>query len=240
MTTTFDAGDFARGWLSVALASSNDEARPQLYRTVLVELYPEGVRLVATDSYMLLTSFVPAINRYDDTEPGVDEKPVATAIAIDMHGRAKGFLGHMLKLEAAAAKQELAPPELRMSLGIVDSDDDQSAFEGFEVRWLVLEHPDNERLRLQSYEGTFPTWQTLTETFKGKSTKAVALNPDLVGRLCKLGKLHGNRPLVWEFGGANKAARVSIEDATPRVDGLVMPLHNPATDETPNPDGTAA
>ena len=43
-------------------------------------------------------------------------------------------------------------------------------------------------------------------------TDAIALNPDLVARLVKLGKLHGS-PLLWRFGGRDKAA---VEDDEPR------------------------
>lgn len=54
-STRYSGHTLARAWLSVALASSKDTGRPQLDRTVLVEQYREGLRLVATDSHVLPT-----------------------------------------------------------------------------------------------------------------------------------------------------------------------------------------
>lgn len=57
-TFKFDARTLALGWLATSLASSNDDDRPALYRTVHVECFSTGMRLLATDSYMLLRSWI--------------------------------------------------------------------------------------------------------------------------------------------------------------------------------------
>jgi hypothetical protein len=48
---TFDAPSFARAWLAVSVAKSNDDYRPLLTAVCLSE-YPDGIALAATDSYM--------------------------------------------------------------------------------------------------------------------------------------------------------------------------------------------
>lgn len=228
MSQMFDAATLARGWLSVAIASADDRDRPALRRTVYIELYPEGVRLTATDSYVLLTTFVPNLGHegFDVDVPDIDEAPVHVAVAIDEHGRGRGLLGHLLGLAGAADKKDAPMPEVRLSLGVMEAADDEArpTFDGFAVPWVVLEHPDHERVKLRTYEGDFPTYRGLIAQHKRKRTDVVALNPDIIGRLAKLGKYHPYAPLEWCFGGADKVAALRIGDHHPMISGLVMPV----------------
>lgn len=228
----FDARDLARGWLSVALASADDDERPALHRTVSIESYPTGVRLTATDSYILLSSWVHAIDHAGEPEPGPDESPAITGVAIDLHGRGKGFLSHVWKL----ARDEDAPlVEVRLSLGVTELDDpNRPTLDGIEAEYVVLEHPDNERIKLRAYEGEYPQWRKVVASFTEKRTSAVALNPEMIGRLAKLGKLHPGCPLLWHFGGENRAARLEIQ-SEPYVSGLVMPVRWDFVSDRPDP-----
>lgn len=216
---------FARAFLGVALASGTDQLRPQLCRTVHVEEHHEGLRLIATDATVLLRTWVPSLSAADsdpDSEPGPDEAPIATATLIDPHGRAKGLAGHVLKV---GTDDDADPIDLRVRLGVTDTDHDQATLDGLEAEFVVLELPDEERLRLPVYDGRFPEWRKLTGGFRAQSTDAVALNPQLVGRLAKLGRLFPGQPLVWRFGGRDAAAHVAIEHPDgPRVEGLAMPV----------------
>lgn len=240
----FDARHLARGWLSVAIASGTVGAQPALWRTVAIESFPEGVRLVATDSYMLLTAWVPNIDHDLAPEPELDEAPMAVAVAIDPNGRAKGLLSHLLHL-ASAKDAELV--EVKLALGIVvDADGPSSTFEGMEARWVIIEQVDHERLKLPVYDGAYPTWRALHVHFEPEKTEAVGLSTSIVGRLAKLGRWWPECPLVWHFGGELKAAAVSVHGAENAVTGLVMPVrwnldHNrpqadvDAEEETPDP-----
>jgi hypothetical protein len=101
VSLTFDAALLARAWLSVALASGNDDKLPVLYRTVAVEEFDHGARLVATDGYVLLRCWVPATESDLAEEPGLDVAPDRTVVAFDPHGRAKGLLAFLLKQSKA-------------------------------------------------------------------------------------------------------------------------------------------
>jgi hypothetical protein len=84
-------------------------------------------------------------------------------------------------------------------------------------------------VRLETYlGGDYPSWRELTFGFKPVSTKAIALNPKVIARLAKLGKLHGSLPLVWRFHGPDKPALVDVgveeHPVLPRVFGAVMPV----------------
>jgi hypothetical protein len=226
----FDARHLARGWLSVALAASNDAERPALFRTVAVESFPEGVRLVATDSYVLLTAWVPCLDDDLAPEPEVDESPMVTAVVMDPHGRARGLLGHLLGVANKNRRDadmeddgEVVP--VKLSLGVVTNADKAApTFEGLEAKYAAIEHPDHERLKLRTYEGSFPNWRALFVHHEATSTDAIALNPEVIGRLAKLGKLWPGCPLVWHFGGELGAAAVHVARAENPVAGLVMPV----------------
>lgn len=237
--TKFDGGLLARGWLSVALASGSDKDRAALDRTVLIESYPTGVRLVATDSYMLLRTWVPNRDHPSAAEPEPDESPWATAVAMDPHGRAKGFLAHLLVLSAKAA-DSVVPSivEAHLQLGVRDliADEDRETFDGMDPEWITLEHRDHDRLKLQAFEGAYPAWQALGAGFRPKRTTEVALHPDRLGQLAKLDKWHGGA-IGWTFAGENRIAQVEVLQSFPKVRGLVMPCRwNVDTDEPWTPD----
>lgn len=235
--TVYDAATLARGWLSVAVASGKDTARPALDRTVSIEAYPEGLRLVATDSYVLLHAWIPAFGYELEPEPEIDEAPYATCVAMDPHGRARGFLAHVLKL-AIATPDDGPPIEVRVSLGVVEQSDQDAepSFAGMEATYVVLELPDEERLKLGTYEGDFPAWRRVLPGFAPHQTSTIALNPEIVGRLAKLGKLNGNRPLRWTFGGAGQMALVEVLESEPLVTGAVMPVRWDFDRNAPRPD----
>lgn len=235
--TVFDARTLGRGWLSVAVASAADRDLPAIGRTVLIEAFPEGVRLVATDRYVLLRSWIPNAEHGFDPEPELDEAPYATAVAIDPDGRAKGFLSYAMKLAKDAAVGDDDFFEVRMNLGVVDEveDKDRPAFAGMEVRYVVLEVPDVERVKLRTYEGSFPDWRRLLDGFKPVSTKTIALSPEILGRLAKLGAVQGDRPLGWTFGGSAKMARLVVLESDPHVEGVVMPVRWDVVNNRPAP-----
>lgn len=230
----FNASELARGWLSVALASAKDEDRPALDRTISIEAFAEGVRIIATDSYVLLKAWVPAINRGFDTEPSLDEAPFADAVAMDPHGRARNLLAHVLALASADG----APPiEMRLTLGVQDVEGDARSFEGLEASYVVVEHVDHERLLLRAYEGEYPAWRKIASQFAGKkTTEAIALNTEILGRLAKLSKWHGSRPLLWRFGGPDRMATLEVGGSDPHIEGLVMPVRWDFERDIPMPD----
>lgn len=240
----FDARHLARAWLSVALASGTKDSLPAMARTVHIEEDRHGVRLVATDSYVLLTSWVPASDSELEDEPGIDQVPLVTATAIDPHGRAKGFMAHALRLAVRAAKDNLDPVHLRLRLKVpgVQGDDRPQGLPGMEAHTVTVEQPDVERLILDSYEGVWPNWRTVLGSHRPIEAKVLALNPELVGRVSKVGDIHPASQLGLTFGGDNRPVKVQVLYAEPAVDGLVMPCRwdfstdGPWVDQTPDED----
>lgn len=225
--TLFDARALARGWLSVALATRKDDDRPALDRTILIEEFDHGVRLTATDSYVLLYTWVPNVEGDLETPASFDEAPRTVAVAQDHDGRGKGFLGYALSLAIAAEKADIGETvsvDLRLLETDAEPSDGALGFEGMEARFVVLELLDREKVQLPTFEGPYPEWRRVVAGFKPKTTTEIGLNPEIVGRVAKLGKLHADTPLVWTFGGKDAMARLDLPRSDPRIEGVVMPV----------------
>lgn len=218
----YDARELGRGWLSVAIAASKDKLNPALSRTVSIERFPEGVRLVATDSYILLHTWVSDVDHPDAPAPDFDEAPYARAVAIDPHGRGKGFLAHALAM-ANADEDDLV--EIDMGLGVVDTEEDDGlTLGGMSARWVILDWPDHERVKLPVYEGEYVNWRPIVLGFQAVTTTAMALSRDIIARLAKLAGVNGEKPIVWHFGGEEKMARLHVHESEPFVEGVCMPV----------------
>lgn len=213
----FDAERLARGWLSTALAVSGDDARPAL-TGVHVEFFHGGVRLVATDSYMLLRTWVA---RGDAPEPDLDEAPLHTATALDPYGRGVGLMRHMLALATA---KDAPPYDIVIRVGDDPREVDDPTLGGMEPQYLIVDVPDQEILTLPLFEGPWQSWRALWASFSAEQTSEISFNPELiVARIGKLGKLHKEGVVRWEFGGPVRPARIELSPSEPRVTGLVMP-----------------
>lgn len=225
MNYTFEATALARAWLSVALgASTNAKDPPFIYRAVAIEAFDTGVRLVATDRSMVLTSWVPAIDLdvARSLPPTFDEAPKETIIAMDTGARAAGLLGYALELGADEERAE--PLQLGLSVGPAPEPETGAlAMPGMDRDTLGLEVPGREMVRIDLYEGDWPDWRPLLYRFAAKRTTGIALAPAMMGRLAKLKAWQPETPLVCEFGGSNKPIRVRIGDALFGVDGVVLP-----------------
>lgn len=221
----FDARYIARGWLTVALASAGDRQLSALNRTVHVEQHAHGVRLVATDSYVLLHCWVPDVEHDLSDQPDLDEAPISFGTAMDPHGRAKGFLAHALKLALAAEKAGGDDIDVRLRLNVAGAADKPApGLPGLEALSVVIEMPDVERVVLTSYEGKYPGWRSALGDMRPVDTRLLALNPEILGRLCKVSRFHPQALLGWTFGGESRATRVEILQSEPPAEGLVMPV----------------
>lgn len=238
----FYPSTLAKGWRCVAIATSKDQQRPIL-TGVYVEEYRTGLRLAAVDGYMLLTTWIPnaEAERSFDPEPPLDEVPLRTAIVLDPHGRGKGLLAHAQKL---AANDEIF--EIRVDLGVkIVEDEDRPGFAGMEPTWCVIEVTDRERVRLQLCEGEFPNWRTLTQGLTPLESLRIALGPDMLERVAKLGSIQKETRIGLTFTGEDKPAIFELIDSYPFVSGIVMPYrwdvdtNEPATPNRPDDAATA-
>jgi hypothetical protein len=235
----FDAPPLARAWQSVALASGNDKTLPSLHRTVAIEEYVHGIRLVATDRFMLLTAWVPNIDTDTDTEPLLEEAPDRTVTAADVDHRGKSLLAYVVQLEkrASLASEPFNDLEcevvfdVRLPAGHTGTD---ATLEGMEPTFTVFSVPDVEKVYLPVVEATYPDWRTLLDGFVSEKTDTIGL---ALERLTRLGKLATWNPghLAWKFGGSERAAYVDLPMSDPHVTGIVMPVRWVTDQDPPEP-----
>ena len=101
----------ARAWQASLFAAADDEARPIIHRSVLIEIYDDhGVRLVSTDSYVLAHIWVPLDKLGDNLEPEVAELPDSSVVVSDADKRGLGLLQYMRKLYRKEEDETAIPP----------------------------------------------------------------------------------------------------------------------------------
>lgn len=227
----FEAPVFAKAWLSVALASGTDKDLVTLHKTVAIEVHERGVRLLATDRFMLLTAWVPDLDSPDDSAPDVADAPLRTVVAADTDGRGKSLLNYALTLWRRTLDSDGAPPQGAESEVNVEFDQRMpgdaavGTFAGMESRYVVLDVPDTERVWLEVVEAVYPDWRPLIHEHTAETTKVIYLHPERLGRLGQISK-YVTGPIAWTFGGPERAALVRAGEADAdgfEVDGVVMP-----------------
>lgn len=222
----FDAPTLARAWLSVAQASSADKDLPTLNKTVAIEEYLHGVRLVSTDRFVLLTAWVPNIDTDTDAEPALDEAPDRTVIAADVDGRCRNLLGYVLSLANRDEHYQYEDLELRISFDVrlpAGSSGDAETLEGMEPIYTVFDVPDTEKVWVPVMQADYPSWRTIIHGFMSEMTDKISFNPELVERVTKVRRWSDGH-LYWSFGGPDRAAMVDYRDSDPHVSGVVMPV----------------
>jgi hypothetical protein len=220
----FDAPTFARAWLSVRQATATKDDAAVLAKTVAIEEYDNGVRLVSTDRFMLLTAWVSDLD-HDADEPTLAEAPIRTVIAYDGDGRGKSLLGYVLTLarRMEADKLPLGALQIGVEFDIhLAPDDEQESFEGMDPSYVLLDVPDTERVHLRIMAEAYPDWRPLTHKFSAQPTTALSLSPDIIARTADVSR-YSNGPLTVTFGGQEHAIAVDFPESEPHVTGFMMP-----------------
>jgi len=238
----FDAPTLAHAWLAVAQASGTDKDHAPLFRTIAVEDYVHGVRLVATDRWVLLTAWVPELASTRPAAPKVYELPERTVVAQDPMGRGRGMLGYLLSLAARIDPDEYVEGQVEVEINfdvrIPAGKGVPETLEGMEPTYTVLNSPDVERVYLPVVETAYPDWRMLIEdNFTPKKIGGIGYSPEVIERLVKARK-HARGALVFQFGGVDHASRIEFKDSDPYVHGVIMPMR---MEEAGDPDcGTCA
>lgn len=226
----FNACTFARSWASVALAQSDDKGRPALYRTTLIESFPTGIRIIATDSYLLLKAWVPSIAWTDSPEPGIDEIPEETAICRDVDHRVLGLMKYALKLSASDGSDTKL--RIKMGVGQLPAMPGQLAGMIEETCWFQFDEMYDERIEAPQFEGAFPEWRNIWFGHAWQQTGLVTFGAAGILRLGKLSSLWGQAALEFQLGGRTGVAKVIIQAPNVNVSGLAMPYRSDAVDHS--------
>lgn len=214
------AAHLAAAWLNVYQAAGQNEDQPALYRSVCVEIIDAStVRLVATDSYIVLTSAV----REGMATVTPDEAAVETIVAIDEDQRAQSLFKFVAK--DAKAKQDV-DAGVRLSVGSIESDDAPTLMPSLARRGLSIEY-GAERLVLPINEVPFPDWRPMLVGREPCATETVSWSPWVISRLASMRSSWdaeiASGVITVEHAGPLGAAAVTVA-VWPEVTGLVMPV----------------
>jgi len=222
---TLPGRQFATAWLNVSLASGADDGAPALFRTVYVEMFDDAVQLVATDTFLLLTSAV-AVDDDTDLLPELDEAPELAATAIDYDGRMRALMTWLHKDAVRAEKNDHPGPEVTLTVKTAEPDPMAPATLGTEVdRKVLVVQTLRERLTLDIYEGSFPHWRNV---FKDRPKTGVAV-PAIsfsAENLARLGKTKDavSQALEMTFAGDPMKPVGLLVRCDPVLQGVVIPV----------------
>jgi hypothetical protein len=227
----FNAWSLSRAWVSVALAQSANDARPALYRSTLIEMFDDGIRLVSTDGYVLLKAWVADIDADADSEPGIDVLPDDVAICSDRDHRVLGLMKYIQSITKADGSD--SPVEVEMGLGTEAANGNQSTLEGMaqSTVFFHLTEQYDERIESPIFEGVFPNWRPLWANHRWQPTSVIGFGANGILRLGRLSALWDKAAIEFELGGTVGVAKIKIIAPDVFVSGLVMPVTTPDRDD---------
>lgn len=216
---TLPARPLAAAWSNVFLATGDDDHQPAFHKTMLVEVHGPGeIRLVATDTRLLLQSWVSA-DEVPDPGFGVRPEPDCVLLVADLEGLGKTFMGHVLKATQADGEDQWR--EVTLRLGSLEDPSRPTLMPELDRQGLTL-ITDDLRVQLPVLEHPFPSWWALWPTDERRAPAGrCAYNPDLLARFSKFKDSFGK--LFLSFSTALGPTLVEV-DATPPVTGLLMPI----------------
>ena len=222
LRTEVPAHTFSKAWQIASIASSDDKLFTALYRTINVEVFAnQGLRLVATDSFMLARVFVP-FDMWDPNEPDADELPDETFIVGDRDGRGLGLLRYVEKQIRIMRRREDDPDiEGALSVSVVRVESNEQTFDGMESRGLRLEWPGREVVVCPLVDDvTFPEWRKIGVQGEPLPTDELTFSPSILRRLGKMGNVYPGKVVKWTFNGAVGVVRFTLGEAQ----GMLMPV----------------
>lgn len=231
----FDAPTLAHAWLAVSAAAGSERDLPLTYKTVAIEEFTHGVRLISTDRWMLLTAWVPELGE-DAVEPDISELPERTVIAADLDGRARSMLGYLLSLANRIGEDDyvegMVEVEIKFDVRVPAGQGVPATLDGMEPTFCVLDSKDVERVYLPVHEGMrWVDWRRVFDGFTAKKTTSINFDASHLDRLGKIRK-HAPGPIVWTFGGPTSAALLRYSHSDPQVHGLLVPAPTSLDAET--------
>lgn len=234
----FNAWNLARSWASVALAQSEDDGRPVLYRTTLIETFSTGIRLLSTDTFVLLKAWVPNVDHPDSLEPLVEELPDDVAICRDLDHRVLGLMKYVQKITKDDGLD--TPVTMEFDVGAPSEEAQRNSLEGLAastVHFRIVEKYD-ESIETPIFEGVFPNWRPLWNGHKWAPAGQIGFGANGILRLGNLSKLWDKAVIQFELGGQVGVAKIRIEGPSDvNVTGLVMPTGRPDADTPPSDEG---
>ena len=228
------ARETAVSWLAVCLAVSDDDARPALYRRVLVDVHSYGIALAATDSYWMCRSFVPFDGDHGSwAPPTLDEIPVESFTIADTEYRVRDLMRYV---ERITRPKKGEADTFRSTFPLVVSrtteyDPDVPTLDpSLSAPQVVVEIPGEERIIARESEVGYPSLASLAR-FQPATAQRLLFNPRLISRASAAVARVGSTSMKIE-PTEHGAVAFTAADTDRHLHGVLMPLRDP-DDEVP-------
>lgn len=223
----FDAPLLARAWLAVAIAAGSDKDDPQTYKTIVIEEHTTGVRLVATDRWLVLTAWVPDLEHLygsGSREPHIATLPDARVVVADVDGRGRSMLGHLLALAARIPEASYTPGDVEVGLDLnvraAAAPGAQEGFEGMDPLHVRLRSPDVETVYVPTLDMAAVDWRSAIDQHTPAPTSEVQYHPELLDRIGKV-RRHAEGPVRLTLGKTSPT-RLVFPKSDPEVWGVFI------------------
>lgn len=227
---TLPANAAAIAWLNCFSASSKNDARPKLYRTMAIEIFRtlshRGVQFVGCDGHVLFRTFV--AEREDDANtkhedrldlsPFPEGEPLHKLVVYDSEGFGLAFFRTLLTVTNS---EENALQTLTLSTSLIDKEEEPSLGMGLCAGRITLV-ACGQRIDLKLYDGHYPNWRALDlgiDSFE--RVDELRVGPRL---LSLVGKLKAINSVDFAFRGQEKAIDFKANGILTNVWGLIMPM----------------
>lgn len=217
-TLTLPAPWIANSWIPVWCATGQDDNRPVLHRTIAIEWFEgEGLRLIATDSYVLLSAWIGVTE--ERPEPHLEQAPDHETVIADHDKRGLG----LIRYAAANAKADKDPDGHyhRIRLTVTEpagSRRTPALAESLEAQVLAITY-EGEVVELPIVESPYISWRSLITGGTPEAPDTIRLSPHVLDVMAKTGAA-----FTWRFAGEAGPIRLDSVDGTPRLTGIAMPV----------------
>lgn len=223
---TVSARAAALAWINAFLATSDEESRPILNRTLCVEVFEgtsAGVQFIATNGHALFRTWVPAVVDEDEANakpaswPILAEAPERSIIVMDLDGFGLAFMRRLLLV---TGDKERAHETLTISTASADDEATIALGSEFMTERVVL-RSCGQRIDLRVYEDRYPNWRAVKLGIDdAERVEGLTIGSRLFALVGKLKEVHA---VDMDFYGQKKHIVFTARGAC-EVRGLLMPM----------------
>lgn len=221
MQVTVSARAAATAWINAFLATSQDEDRFVLYRTLGLEFFDDGIQLIGCDGTALFRAWVPTVGDHTAAKwPALSMAPERAVVVMDPDGFGLGFMKALLRVTNDEAHEF---EELVITTAPADDEAEVPLGAEFMTERVTL-RACGQRIDLRLFDGAYPNWRQLRLGIEEvERVDGLTVAPRLFQMV---GKLKGVGAVDLEFYGDSRhigfTARGECE-----VRGLIMPMRRP-------------
>ncbi len=202
-------------WLNAFLATSDDDAKPALYRTLCLEWFRDGIQFVATNGTALFRTWIPS--EEGKAWPILAEVPDRTITVMDPDRFGVGFMKALARVASDDAHEF---GEVTFTITPQDEEAELSLGTEFQSERLTI-RAFGQRIDLRLFEGEYPDWRRVRLGIDAaERVDGMTVAKNIFGLV---GKLKSVSAVDLEFYGESRHIAFTARGVD-EVRGLLMPM----------------